>query len=814
MNPSATCASALLQPVQADLARLAENVARFAAGTLSPTEFRAFRVPMGVYEERTGGLFMLRVRLTAGQILPRQLGGLARAATSYGAETLHVTTRQDIQIHRVPLENIHGALVELALVGLSTKGGGGNTVRNVTACEDAGVCPRELFDVSPHARTVADHLLADPLSYQLPRKYKIAFSGCEADCVGAIINDLGFIARTRGSDNGFAVYVGGGMGSQSRVGELLEEFVPAAEVPLVAEAVKRVFDRYGNRRDRRRARLRFLVAEFGLARFRDLYRAERAQVKGAAIAEALPRAEAAARTGTRTAPNAKDACVPDPAAGREETGTLAAPADSSYPANFDRWLQRNTAPQKQTGYRIVYLPLPLGDIRASVLAGLEEVLEARKVAFLRASQWQNLVIPWVKEGELAGLFAELSALGLAAAPPAFIRNTISCAGAATCKLGICLSRGAARAIVDRLQREQLDLDGLGNGKLHISGCPNSCGRHPIGQIGLFGAARRVDQRLVPHYIVQLGGRLGEGRTRLAEGNWIVPARNVPDFVVDFLSAYEDSGLAPDFDRFLEQGGRAVADELEGKYRRVPAFEDDKNPYFDWGSETTFSLAGRGPGECGAGVFDLIEVDLSSAREALAAGRPADAVVLAGRALLVTQGLEAADSLDSLALFRRHFLDAGLVDSGHRSVVGQAERMLARGRDRVVSSIAAVDPAQAAALVEAVQALYDSMDSSLRFQTAQTWPSTHAGAGTQGTQTAAAGVSGEADRTLDLRGVVCPLNYVKTRMELDRMASGEVLAVLLDSDGARNVPESTQKDGHEVIALSREGDHLRLAIRKA
>ena len=259
-----------------DFDKLRTMVAQFKAGELSGPHFKAFRVPLGVYEQREDNLFMLRVRLPGGGILPHQMRALAAVSRQYGNGLLHVTTRQDIQVHEVPLDNMHPALVQMARDGLSTKGGGGNTVRNITACPDAGVCAGEAFDVSPYAVALTEFLLPDPLCYQLPRKYKIAFSGCSSDCAGATVNDVGCIAKLRDGEPGFTVYVAGGLGAKSRTADLLHEFVPVDEIHLVAEAVKRVFDKNGDRKNRNKARLRFVLDRIGVERFRKLYDEEHA----------------------------------------------------------------------------------------------------------------------------------------------------------------------------------------------------------------------------------------------------------------------------------------------------------------------------------------------------------------------------------------------------------------------------------------------------------------------------------------------------------------------------------------------------------
>jgi len=769
----------LPESMAGDLETLQSMTEQFKAGEISALQFRGFRVPsFGCYEQRETGTFMLRVRLPAGTLLPHQMRALARVSKAYANGILHLTTRQDIQVHRVLLDTIHPALVSLYEAGLSTRGGGGNTVRNITACYDAGVCRDEVFDVTPYALALTEYLLSDPLSYQLPRKYKIAFSGCSKDCPGATVNDLGFIAKRRGNIPGFAVYVGGGMGTHSRVADLLEEFVPASDAYLVAEAVKRVFDQRGDRKNRRRARLRFLIEQIGFETFRDLYTRELAELQRASLPH----------------PTIRPLPQPElPAAGQE---ALLPPA---FMEGFEEWQKDNVVPQKQGSYYMVQLPLVLGDIDADEMHTLAGIVEAHGEGMVRTEQHQNAFIRWVPENQLADLHARLVHIGLAATHPPILRDIVACAGASTCQLGICLSRGLAKAIVDELSRADLDLRGLGELKIHVSGCPNSCGRHPIAQIGFFGVARRVSGRLVPHYVVVLGGKVGEGQTRLAERRGIVPARNAPAFLRDFLVAFSESAQYPDFEAFLEAGDSEIASTLVSEYRDIPDFEQDKNYYFDWGAEQIFSLAGRGPGECGAGVFDLIEVDLASASEALDKHRYFEAASLAARALLVTRGEQANNDAEAFTLFREHFVEEGLVDP-------QLERLVSAGLqaasaltpDRAFNG----EPDDVTALVAAVKDLYDNMDSSLRFP---------ARAAREEPDPAPEEI--KADSFYDFRGVVCPLNYVKTKLALEQMKVGQVLEILLDDEGAKNVPESAARDGQEVLSTTRKGDHWRVIIRK-
>ena len=675
----------------AELDEFQKTVEQFRTGAISEAQFRAIRVPQGIYEQRESGTYMLRVRFPAGGVLPDHLRRLGEVASIFGNGVLHITTRQEFQVHRVPLESILPALRSLAAAGLSTKGGGGNTVRNVTACFDSGVCPHEVFDVAPYAVALTERFMPDPLSFQLPRKYKIAFAACNRDCSGATVNDVGFIARRQNGADGFAVYVAGGMGGKSRVASLLHEFIPASDAFLVAEAVKRVFDKNGDRKNKHLARLRFLVERIGLDAFRDLYENELAAL----------RASAPASLQVRPYPSRNLA----PAKGKAAR-TVANSTD------FDRWFASNVTPQKQPGFFMVHIPLALGDLPVAKTAALANIVATHGDGILCATQSQNLVLRWVAELELPALREKLDTLGLATPDAPVLRNLVACAGASTCRLGICLSRGLAKAIRQELTGSRLKLENLGDLTIHISGCPNSCGRHPVGNIGFSGAARRVDGRLIPYYAVQLGGRVTEGQTRFGTNVGAIPARNAPAFVRDFLAAWQQSAESADFHRFVENDGRTVATELIERHQQAPSSKQNKEFFFDWDAQSAFSLAGRGAGECGAGVFDLIEVDLANARESLEAGRLYGAALSAARALLVTHNLQPKSDREAFELFQNHFVAEGLVDAALTEVIHAGSR--AASEPDPAKAFAGRGP-DVTALVASVRLLYENMDASLRFK---------------------------------------------------------------------------------------------------
>jgi sulfite reductase (ferredoxin) len=311
---------------------------------------------------------------------------------------------------------------------------------------------------------------------------------------------------------------------------------------------------------------------------------------------------------------------------------------------------------------------------------------------------------------------------------------------------------------------------------------------------------------VPQDVVQLGGGVGVGRTRLARGVEAVPARNVPALIAELLTAFVRSPHFPDFASFADTEGSQLERTLVSKHQAVPDFNEHKEYYIDWDANELFSLAGRGPGECGAGVFDLIEVDLESAREAVKDGRFLEATILAARALLVTRGEQANNETEALELFSRLFLAEGLIEPSYGVLIG-----IAKAAVKMPSASAVLELGEVAKFLERIEKLYADMGTSLRFKPAQQSP-----VGEQAAKVAAAPATAEpppAEREADFRGVICPLNYVKTKMVLASMKSGSVLSVLLDEPGSRNVPASVEKDGHNVLSIHQEEQHWRVRIRK-
>ena len=412
--------------LSAELDELDSCIARYQRGEIDAATLKVRRVPFGCYEQREDGTYMVRIRTTGGALTPLQLRAIAEISARYGSDANHITTRQEFQIHYVALENVLLVMRELLQAGLVSRGGGGNTVRNVLVSPDAGVGIDEVFDPSPYAFALTSRLIAESDSWLLPRKFKIAFSNSLADTSYAEFNDLGFVAQIREGQKGFSVYVAGGLGTKPEVGHLLHEFIPAEDVYVVASAVKHLFDKHGNRKNRHAARLRFLWKTLGETRFRELYEEQLHVV----------RSEHPAPLQLEEIP--QFSLLPPFAPEKDTT------------PEFYQWRDRYTENQKQSELVSVRVPVFLGNLRNEYTIRLAEFLAPFGDHVLRASFGQNLRLRNIPKNYLPNVYHLVCDLTELASGPRFIGNSIACTGADTCKLGICLSKGALSATVDRL----------------------------------------------------------------------------------------------------------------------------------------------------------------------------------------------------------------------------------------------------------------------------------------------------------------------------------------------------------------------------
>ena len=763
----------------ADIDAYDHDVRHFLAGALPAGVLKAKRVPRGVYEQRQDGAYMVRVRIAGGTLTSEQTRELAALATEYGNGLLHVTTRQDVQLHDISIEDTPGIMRRLMAVGLTSKGGGGNTVRNVTACPYAGICPHECFDVTPFAHAVTEYLIPLVGSYNLPRKYKIAFSGCAADCALAQVADLGLVAEARDARPGFRVLAGGGMGANSRIADVLLDWTSVSDIILIAESVRRLFDQLGDRGNKHRARLRYVFEHLGVDAFRERFVQQMVTVADEGVPEW--QGECGLNDG-RT----------EPARG--------APA----PAVVDgiRCLA-----QRQEGFVAVPLHLPLGFVSADDFAEIGKLArQFSKENGPRATRSQNLLIRFVREDQLFALAAELRKLSIDVLSPVPLERFVACAGASTCRLGLCLARGAARACAKRLDDAAIAPDTLDGMEIYINGCPNACGHQPIGQIGFFGAAQRIGGRLAPCYRITLGGRCNAEGAQLGVPAGQVPARALPAFLSNLAEDFQ--GGRREGEPFASYFDRAGPDHFEGlvtRHSEVPPHEERPEFYRDFGMDDDFSLAGRGAGECGAGVFEVIQEDLAAAEKA---EEPFGILLPTARALMITRGVDARDPDSVFREFEKHFVDTGLVAEKFRDLLARA-RGFTRGWQQAFEG----HGESVQRLLDRVKLLYSTLDANLAFHP----PEAAGSKAPEEENIAHADESRESgvSRELDLRGVACPMNFVKAKLRLEGMNVGETLAIVLDDgEPMENVPASFRSEGQAIEKTTDLGDgHWRVVVRK-
>ncbi|MFN8448454.1 MAG: nitrite/sulfite reductase [Anaerolineae bacterium] len=603
---------------------------------------------------------MQRIKIPFGGVTPSQMEVLAQIADEYSDGILHVTTRQDFQLHFIHIDDTPDLMRRLAAVGITTQEACGNVVRNVTGCPLAGICHDEAFDITPYASAMAYFLMGHDDTQDFGRKFKPAFSGCEQHACGLVnMHDLGLLARTKIVDGevkrGFAVYVGGGLGTIPHQAKVLDEFVPEEEILPLAQAIARVFTRLGEKKNRNRARIKFLVEQLGIDEFRRLVFEERAQ---------LPYDE-------RWTAYLSD--VPDY---QEKPAKGAVSLNGQVrPDGFDAWLETNVYHQRQANYATVYINLPLGDITSTQTFKLADI--ARKYAgdSVRTTVEQNLVLRWVSEADLPQLYAELQPLGLAEPGIGTIVDITSCPGTDTCKLGIASSRGLAGELRTQLAKQIPTMPAaIKELKIKISGCFNSCGQHHVADIGFFGNSRRSGNYLVPHFQLVLGGRWRENAGSYGVAVGAVPAKRVPEVLNALVNRYASERAEREtFQDWTRLGKKEIRAMLD-PYTAVPDHEVDASYYTDWGDSREYSLGDIGVGECAGEVVSLFSMGIAKAEsthfEGLLALDEQDfaradanayrAMLLAARALVRTSFLDLSDDPNqTVAEFQTRFVDTKL-----------------------------------------------------------------------------------------------------------------------------------------------------------
>jgi sulfite reductase (ferredoxin) len=609
---------------------------------------------------------MQRIKIPGGGLNAAQLETMAELAEEYSDGIAHVTTRQDFQLHYIQIDDTPALMRRLAAADITTREACGNSVRNVTACPYSGVCQDETFDVTPYAQALAKFLLGHPDCQNFGRKFKPAFSGCAQHACGLTsLHDLGLIATKRNNPEtgkeefGFEMYVGGGLGAVPYQAKLFDSFIPPEELLPLAQAIARVFARHGEKKNRNRARIKFLIQDLGIEKFRELVLEER---------KILP-------FDPRWTEYIKDAVAEFQEAPLKPSGELPPLVTieglNGNSDNFKRWLKFNTRPQKQPGFVTVAVALPLGDITANQLRSLADIVRRFTRETIRTTVDQNFVIRWVSKSDLPELFKALHKVGLGDADAGALVDVTSCPGTDTCKLGISSSRGLAAELRKRVSQKSFQSDeAVQNLHIKISGCFNSCGQHHVADLGFYGVSRKIAGYAVPHFQVVLGGEWENNAGSYGLPVAAVPSKNIPQVVTRLTDRYvADRNPGETFKDFTKRLGKAELKKMLDDLTRPPA--GDRSFFSDWGDPREYTLGDMGVGECAGEVVSPAEFGLAAAERELfeaqlayeggaaeqAGSKAFQAMLNAAKALVSIENPDIGDDPDRIVTeFRARYYD--------------------------------------------------------------------------------------------------------------------------------------------------------------
>ncbi len=569
--------------VEKDIIDLANKINEFHNGKVDEEKFRSLRLARGVYGQRQEGVQMIRIKLPYGKVKSNQLRRICAVSDEYSRGRLHITTRQDIQIHYVDLNRTPELWAELEKDDVTLREACGNTVRNVTASETAGIDVDEPFDVSPYAHAVFENFLRNPICQEMGRKFKVSFSGTDEDTGLSYMHDLGFIAKIENGVHGFKVMLGGGLGSQPRLAEELYSFLPTDKIIPLMNGVLRIFDRHGERKSRAKARMKFLIKDIGLDGFKALLAAEQTAVPYTSVAIDASSYEQPQIAEVSDIPQVT---IKDQAA-------------------FDLWKSTNLIPQKQEGYVAIGIKVLLGDFYTDKARLLADLVERYAAGEIRLSLRQNILIPYVKEELVPLFYTQLEKLGFAEAGYNKAVDITACPGTDTCNLGIASSTGIAEELEKIIKAEYPQYLKNEDVVIKISGCMNACGQHNMANIGFQGMTIRAkDKRIAPALQVLLGGgNLGNGEARFADKVVKIPSSRGPEALRRIFDDFETNAAGKSFvNYYVAQGERYFYDlltDLSDVDNLVAA------DFIDWGTEEEYVKA-IGVGECAGVVIDLIE----------------------------------------------------------------------------------------------------------------------------------------------------------------------------------------------------------------
>ena len=803
---------------------------QFKAGEIQAGQLKSNRVPMGIYEQRKNQHYMLRLRCAGGLVTPEQLAKIAFVGHQLSTSHLHVTTRQEIQIHNVDIEDAIPALKKLEKVGISSAGGGGNTVRNMMVDDRSGLTADEEFDVYPYVEELTSRLIAEKDSFTMPRKYKVAIDTSVATANYSYIADLGLQARIKDGQRGFRVLIAGSAASNAHTGWEVFDFLPEKDLYRAAKALKNWFHKYGNRRNRHKARMRYVFYKYGTEEAKRLYLEEFEELKKDGSidfkAPALPL--------VHHKPNFPP---------------LKAPTD------FETWKRRYA--HKQTNAEglkenlwYAYIPLRHGNNSTDFFAEVAEYLGNYGNDVIRFTKKEQIQVRNIPEEYLTNIYAFFKKLGVYQIDyPVVVTNLTCCTGADTCRLGICLPKGAIDGIAKQLLNSNLNLDAIPDFELRMNGCTNICALATWGDLGFSGRVGRVGDDPYPAYTIWLPVK-GKHEIDLQQG--YIAAKKIPAFVEDYLrDVIAEQANYADYYDYVAKRGVNIVKELIAKYKEVAPYSEEPDTFFDFGDDEKFSLIKYGKAECSAGLFDIIEIDQDTIREKrkevellmgnTPQGVPADLqsdgkqaiskiekllhdiVFSENRMLLVTRGLDPRTDEDVYNGFEKEFIAAGIIPQKFKVLTDKA-----RNNKSLIAEKPLIDE-----LAQLLNDLYQNMDDSLQFKLPSDSSQTDAKdskekdnqkeksvesvksvcvSESKNEEKESAAISPDVKK--DFRGVMCPMNFVKTKIALTPMQSGQILEILLD-DGApiENVPGSVKNEGHTILSTEKVENYWKVLIKK-
>ena len=834
---------------------------QFKAGEIQAGQLKSNRVPMGIYEQRKNQHYMLRLRCAGGLVTPEQLAKIAFVGHQLSTSHLHVTTRQEIQIHNVDIEDAIPALKKLEKVGISSAGGGGNTVRNMMVDDRSGLTADEEFDVYPYVEELTSRLIAEKDSFTMPRKYKVAIDTSVATANYSYIADLGLQARIKDGQRGFRVLIAGSAASNAHTGWEVFDFLPEKDLYRAAKALKNWFHKYGNRRNRHKARMRYVFYKYGTEEAKRLYLEEFEELK-------------------------KDGSIDFEAPAlpleHHKPGFPALKA----PTDFETWKRRYA--HKQTNAEglkenlwYAYIPLRHGNNSTDFFAEVAEYLGNYGNDVIRFTKKEQIQVRNIPEEYLTNIYAFFKKLGVYQIDyPVVVTNLTCCTGADTCRLGICLPKGAIDGIAKQLLNSNLNLDAIPDFELRMNGCTNICALATWGDLGFSGRVGRVGDDPYPAYTIWLPVK-GKHEIDLQQG--YIAAKKIPVFVEDYLrDVIAEQANYADYYEYVAKRGVDIVKNLIAKYKEIASYSEEPDTFFDFGDDEKFSLIKYGKAECSAGLFDIIEIDQDTIREKrkevellmgnTPQGVPADLqsdgkqetskiekllhdiVFSENRMLLVTRGLDPRTDEDVYNGFEKEFIAAGIIPQKFKVLTDKA-----RNSESLIAEKPLIDE-----LANLLNDLYQNMDDSLQFKLPAVQSPTDFTDNTNSKEKSAESNSDEEksaesaksarlknrseneeesvssvksvgqknrseneqkssagepeavspDVKKDFRGVMCPMNFVKTKIALTPMQSGQILEILLD-DGApiENVPGSVKNEGHTILSTEKVENYWKVLIRK-